>query len=85
MLADLLEEVVNESKLKCAVARWLTKQDRRINDVFDAAVRSGLPNYQKFYDLIKDDILAKGEEIPFGISTFKNHIQSRCACVKTRK
>jgi len=85
MLAELLEQVVQTPSSGCAVSRWLAVQDERVNKVFKIAIENGLPNYQRFYDIIKEDALTKNEEVPFGISTFKHHIQRRCVCSKIRK
>ena len=85
MLADVLEKVVTASTSGCAVRRWLDTQDSRVESVFELAVKAGtVPNYQEFYNAIKNDALSKNENPPFVITTLKNHIQSRCACLKIR-
>jgi len=80
----MLEQIAKKSLSRCSVEKWLDNQDQRVKDVFKTAMTHGLPNYQSFYGVIKEDAFTKNEVVPFAITTMKNHLQSKCSCAKIR-
>jgi hypothetical protein len=85
MLANMLEKALTKSHSRCAVSKWLEVQDEKVNEIFNKVLNDGSINYQEFYSVIKTDAESKGEATPFAITTMRNHLQSRCSCLKIGK
>ena len=75
MLEEILRKHLEEPAKKCAVGKWLDEQDPNIKDLF-----SELMKKQRVLSQVHRDLSALG--IPFGITTFKSHMQGTCTCQK---
>lgn len=73
MLEDILRKHLEEPQRRCVVGKWVNEQDPVVKELF-----SELMKKQRVFSQVHRDLSSLG--IPFGITTFKSHMQGTCTC-----